>query len=197
MLETPKDDATTKVKSASYVPMDNQQATPAEIGYLAAMLEGEGTISLNVRKKRATKRNGTQGVDISLNIANTDPAIVQKCAAIIRSFGIEPYIHCYERKGGWKDCWHVVISRISSAAKLLPVLIPHLAGHKKHKAELVLSFLERRLSRTTARARKSGPVWYDEEDWNIVRKIYEHDGKDLSLKVPRDYTPPAELVRVQ
>ena len=198
MLEHPKADATTQVKSASDITMDNQQATESEIGYLAAMLEGEGSIHLSVRKKKATNRNGSNGIDLVLCVANTDVAIIQKCAAIIRKYGIEPYIHCYERKEGWKDCWHVRVSRIAHAVVLLPALIPHMAGQKKHKAELIVEFLARRLSRTTNRS-NGGPTWYDQQDWDSVRKIYELEGKGeaFALKVPRDYTPPAEPILVQ
>lgn len=167
----------------------NQQetVTDREIGYLAAMIEGEGTVAVNLREKHWNGWNGW-GVDMTISISNTDEAIVQKCAGILRKIGINPYIHKYERKEPWKDCWQVRTSKLAQVAKLLPLVIPDLAGEKKRKSEMLLAFVERRMGRIGQRSKKGGASWYDEADYKAVFAIYDSMGKSLPNGFLRDYT---------
>lgn len=198
MLEQPqKDDLTTKVKEGLSHEA-NQQVTDREIGYLAAMIEGEGTIALNLRKKSWNGWNGW-GADVRIVVANTDSGIIQKCANILENMGIRPFIHTYDRKGmgkngQWKDCVQIGVSKISEAYKLLILVIPELAGDKKHKAELIVTFLERRMARKGQRSAKGGQSWYDEQDWENLKEVYKYSDKSLPDGFLRDYTRSSENV---
>ncbi len=167
----------------------NQQVTDKELGYLAAMIEGEGTIALNLRKKTWNGWNGW-GADVRVVIANTDSGIIQKCAHILEKMGITANIRTYDRKGmgkhgQWKDCVQVVVAKISHAYKLLKAVIPELAGDKKHKAELIVEFLERRLTRKGQRSGKGGESWYDAQDWANVKAVYDSCGKKFPDGYPQ------------
>lgn len=167
----------------------NQQVTDKEIGYLAAMIEGEGTIALNIRTKKWKGWSG-YGADLSIVIANTDKKVIDKCAGIITRLGIPPWIHCYQRAHGWKDCWQVRVSKIRQGAQLLEIVESALAGEKGDKARLVLKFLRHRI--TQMHSSVSGGSWYTKTDWDLLGAVYDFMKKPFPYGIPRDYTPSAK-----
>lgn len=158
--------------------IDNQQETltQAEIGWLAGIIDGEGTIALNVRKKNWKGWKGV-GVDLNLTIVNTDATIIEKAQEIIQKMGIEPYIN--ERKpssifntykGKGKTILSCTISAMSKIKKVLLCIIDHLVGDKKARANLILKFINKRQS--------SGKKYkkYTKKDWQIVEDFYKLSG---------------------
>src|SRR5271154_4542172 len=74
--------------------MDNQHGTPTEakLAWLTGIIEGEGSITLNVRRKEWKGWKGI-GVDLQIQIVNTDGFIIEECAKILRQIiGTEPRI---------------------------------------------------------------------------------------------------------
>lgn len=172
----------------------NQQEMPTldELGWFAGILEGEGSISMNVRRKKWNGWNGI-GVDLHLQVVNSDSAIIKKAKDILLKLGIEP--HLYERenvpiykKDG--NCYHnptktlisLSISKMSKIHSILTLIEPFMAGEKKTRASLIREFIDRRLSRKGDQT-VDGPSWYDAYDWGLVNKFYEINGGKLLPEV--------------
>src|SRR6266478_5194035 len=91
MLETRKAPFTTNVKAMEMTPMaaeiGNQQETgvaDVDLGYLAAMIDGEGRIGMSM---------GLNGLQCAVVINNTNSANIEKCVRIYEALGINPHIY--------------------------------------------------------------------------------------------------------
>ena len=194
MLGHPKDDQTTQVKLDRIV-VGNQHGTPnlAELGWLAGILEGEGSISLVVRKK---SWNGWQGVGVDLNVSfvNTDGFIIEKVVSLLRQIiGSEPHVQghapsrihkadgtYYQNVG--KTVLYVGVSKMAKIKMLLEALIPHMVGEKSARARLMIDFITRRQGKNGERT-KTGASWYGPFDWALVKQFYDLKGKPLPPEV--------------
>jgi hypothetical protein len=176
--------------------MGNQQETitQAEIGWLAGIIEGEGSITMNARKKQWKGWNGF-GVDMQVYAVNTDAGIIQKTVAILRKLGIEPYIYesktvpiPHKRKDGTysseKTIMSVNVNKMAHILKVLNLIIPHIAGEKRNRAELIVDFITRRIERKGQHTQK-GSSWMDDEDWEIVKDFYVLKGRELNPELKR------------
>ncbi len=121
-----------------------------KLGYLAGILDGEGSFSCYVTKYKSNKLySGKQrqygGITKNVMIHNTNLSIVETCRDIITDIIGEPARFRKENrlttKG--KSVWYVWISGGEQLRKLLPVIIPHLVG-KRRQAELMLELLSRK-----------------------------------------------------
>jgi len=176
--------------------IDNQQETitQVEIGWLAGIIEGEGSITLNARKKHWRGWNGF-GVDMQVYAVNTDAGIIEKVVQICRKMGIEPYIYEHapapiprRKKDGTycsgKTIISVNVNRMGHILTILNHITPHLAGEKKSRAKLIMEFIERRIIRKKVRT-KNGSTWMDDYDWELVKKFYEIKKCELNPEVKR------------
>lgn len=172
----------------------NQQEMPnqAELGWLAGIIDGDGCISMNVRRKNWKGWNGI-GVDMNVYVVNTDGGIIEKTVGILRKLGIEPHLFenktvpLYKKDGGSyhnpeKTIISVNVTRMADIIRILTSIQPYLGGEKKHRASLIAQFIERRISRQTNRS-KGGATWYDGYDWEIVDKFYAITGGKLLPEV--------------
>lgn len=163
----------------------NQQGTytQAELGWLAGILEGEGSLTMNVRKKNWKGWQGI-GVDMTLSIANTDALIIEKARSILtRLTGCEPKIHesststLYKQDGSEyqnrsKTMLYCSVGRMASILTVLQLLEPLFAGEKAARARLIMQYIERRLSRKGDHT-KDGAAWMDADDWKLVGQFYK------------------------
>ncbi len=163
--------------------MGNQQEsiTEADKGWLAGIIDGEGSICMNVRRKKWNGWNGI-GIDLTVNIANTDSGIIHKAKHLLNALGVEP--HIFEKRGSSithenkveyssaKTILHVNISKMAHIKTFLETVIHYLAGEKRTRAGLVLEFIDRRMNYKGERT-KSGPSWYTAYDWSLVKKFYD------------------------
>ena len=164
-----------------------EKLTQAEIGWLTGIIEGEGSITMNARKKKWKGWQGF-GVDMGVTMCNTDAGIIERCVQIIRKMGIEPYIHesalspiPYRGKGNIKKTYK------SKGT----ILSPYMAGEKKSRADLIVEFINRRLKRKGehskngyGRTKKGGASsWMNADDWKIVRNFYNINGGKLLPEV--------------
>lgn len=190
------------------VTIDNQHATPTEtrLAWLAGIIEGEGSITLNVRRKQWKGWNGI-GIDLGIQIVNTDTYIIEECVAIIEGIiGTAPKI-CernaipdrYTTDGTvWKQNRQMLsihISKMAHIKLIIEKLLPYMIGEKKARARLIVKFINRRQSITDA-GTKRGPKWYDGYDWSIVKEFYDIKGIKLPEEVERavrDYTQSAVM----
>lgn len=180
------------------VTIDNQQEILKlnELGWLAGILEGEGSISLNVRRKKWKGWEGI-GVDMNISIGNTDAAIIKECDRIFRKMGASPHI-CETRKNSItstlkngevkkylnpeKTMLQLQISKMGAIKMVLEFIEPFMIGDKKIRAQLMMEFIARRLIRKGGHTKK-GASWYDGYDWNLVRQFYEITGGKLLPEV--------------
>lgn len=123
--------------------MDNPQVTDIQVGWLTAIIEGEGSIIMAV--SRVGKR--TQYMP-RVTITNTDPAIIWETTQILDAIGCGYHIvkrDAGDGHRGERDLWDVVICRLTSLEKLLKKISPWLHGSKKARAMLTLSFVCKRI----------------------------------------------------
>jgi len=204
MLEHPKASETTKVKLTDDVTMGNQQENPSteELAWLAGIIEGEGSISMNARKKSWNGWNGI-GVDVNITIANTDSGIIYKSVGIFRKLGVEPKIlekDCNPIVGANGRTYHnpekvimyISVGKFASAHSILTAIIPFMAGQKLNRAKLMVEFIGRRMSKPKIRDYKGqSQSTYDQGDWALVSKFYDETGAKLLPEVRvilNDYT---------
>lgn len=170
--------------------MDNQQATPteAEIAWLGGIITGEGTLSMAPQKTgKGTKYHK---ISIVVRIYNSDAGIILKALDILEKLGINPHLTEREQKPLQLEGRDAYTSRnpmltlqtnlLGPAQRLLRAVQPWLAGEKAKRAELMLRYLDRRLSMIEARAAKTVAtggggfkVPYDAEDWQICSDFLE------------------------
>jgi len=104
----------------------------SEIGYIAGLLDGEGSIYFTVQ----TTTNIRACICV---VANSNPLIIARAEEILQSWGVpfatrETHLHF----------WHIDLKgSISDKKCFLKLIIPYLAG-KKEQAKLMLAFLKRR-----------------------------------------------------
>lgn len=165
--------------------MENQQGTytQAELGWLTGILEGEGSLTMNVRKKSWRGWQGV-GVDMTLTIANCDGLIIEKARSIlVRITGVEPKIYeaptstLYKQDGSTyqnpsKRMLYCSVGRMAHILTVLQILEPHFAGEKAARARLIMQYIERRLSRKGEHT-KDGAAWMDSDDWKLVGEFYK------------------------
>ena len=183
--------------------MGNQHGTPteAQLGWFTGILEGEGSLTLNVRKKSWNGWNGI-GIDLQLQIVNTDGYIIEECASIIEGIiGSPPRI--MERgiipdrmtTDGtiWRQNKRMLIVGLSKMAHIKTVvdkIMPYMIGEKKARARIISKFIERRMTHKGEHT-KGGQSWYDGYDWSLVKDFYSISGGKLPDQVEgivRDYT---------
>lgn len=177
--------------------MADQQGTPTEgeIGWLAGIIEGEGSITMNVRKKSWKGWKGI-GVDLTVAMVNTDGAIIERVANIMsRLIEGEPYI--YQVKNSpipnrndpdsmhvnlTKTILNVSVNRMADIIVVLRAIEPHMAGEKGARARLMIKFIERRMNRRTEHT-KRGMALFDKFDWETVAEFYKLKHKPIPPEV--------------
>lgn len=142
--------------------MDNQQGkvTDIDIGWLCGMIDGEGSISINVRQP-TKKRNGF-GPTPFVGIYNTDEAALKRCMSILDGMGMPYWIQrprsaqpgnrkvLPEIDGrkimSRKPQWRLIIAGLKRAGKFLPVVLPYLTI-KQERAQATWDYIRHRMSR--------------------------------------------------
>lgn len=144
---------------------DNQQATPteAEIGWLAGIMEGEGTLSMTLfkrprRKGTTASEIGNLAVTVHVRFYNSDAGIIKQVVSILQRMMVAYRISEREQRPMLKPDGNghyvsrdpmltVSTNNLAAAQRLLSQLRPWLYGNKAHRADLMLEFIEKRLGR--------------------------------------------------
>ncbi len=111
--------------------------SPAEIGYMAAIIDGEGCIGI-YRRKRGDRRS--DGHAIRITITNTDRRLIDW---IHERFGGVTWTDNRDRQAcpeRWKPS-HIWASHNAAACQILTLVLPHLVI-KGAQARLALAFRE-------------------------------------------------------
>jgi signal recognition particle subunit SEC65 len=126
--------------------MGNPQATEAEIGWLAGIIDGEGHIGIS---RQGAKKG--DAIKTDLQIVNTDWALIQKVIDILRKLGVNPHVR--ERvhvKKTWNTNWIVSVGKFAHIRRVLEAVRPHLTGIKSEKADCMLDLIRSRMQKTRA-----------------------------------------------
>jgi hypothetical protein len=202
MLEHPKAGHNYQGEIVSDI-VGNQHGTLSNtrLAWFAGILEGEGSITLNVRRKEWKGWKGV-GIDLQIQIVNTDGYIIEECAKVLEGIiGSSPKImergRIADRTTTDGTVWRqnrammvVGVSKMAHIKLVLDTIMPFMIGEKKARARLAAQFIERRLSRKGEHT-KQGASWYDGYDWQIVADFYAISGGNLPPEVQgivRDYT---------
>ena len=175
--------------------MENQQGTltEGEIGWLAGIIEGEGSITMNVRKKTWKGWSGI-GVDLTVCVSNTDALILEKVADLLRRIsGHEPYINEFKKSPVYKadgtvymnpktSILNISVGKMGAILSVLSAIEPHMAGEKSARARLMMDFIRRRMERKTENT-KTGVAAYDKYDWRTVGEFYKLKDKPIPPEV--------------
>jgi len=146
-----------------------------KINWLVGIVEGEGCLSLVSGGKH-------NFFNLTIAITNTDLLILSECKKIIDSItnsNCKIREHSDERQ---RRCYKLVVEGQEVIKKLLDAITPLIIGNKRPQAELMLQFVNRRL--TLRNGKKKSPK-YTEED-----KKYLYAMKSL-----KNIIEPVETVR--
>lgn len=142
MLETPQGDRDFQGNTAAHP--GNQQATQAEVGWLAGIIDGEGHIGISLQNRKVSR-----SVSVDLQIVNTDEALIEKVVSILRKLGVNPYIReRVHQKASWSTNWIVSLRKFAHVHKILIATRDMLTGLKREKADMVLALIESRMTKT-------------------------------------------------
>lgn len=146
--------------------MENQLAPIGNV-WLAAMIDGEGTITLQRTGKRRVS-TGEMGLQPIIIVSNTNQAVIEASRIYVENLGVNPYIksQSYERlQRGWKPEFKLQVTGLTKVPKVLEAIRPYLCG-KLAQADLVLEFCRSRISK----GKPKGFV-YDDRELEILRAI--------------------------
>lgn len=118
--------------------LDNQQERLVASVYVAAMIQGEGSILLDLNKRRGAKIQITPRVVIY----NTDLEVIDKLVRCLNQLGVG--CHCWWSKTTKTPIAHVKVLGFKRVSSLFPHVLPYLVGLKRRKAELIQAWIDRR-----------------------------------------------------
>jgi len=126
--------------------MDNPQETAklTEKAWLAGILDGEGWVGFSLSKDERSKTRRTIIVKTEIKINNTDKAIIDKCIAIFKKLGVNPYIRNMKVKKIRKRVYEVSTKNMTGVPKILRATLPYLTGNKHQRAKYMLEFIKLR-----------------------------------------------------
>ena len=129
--------------------MGNQQATDAELGWMAGIIDGEGWLGMCVGAEQAyrpTHHTRQYSVTVDIKVTNCDPEIIVKAAQIMRKIGVNPYIRQphVELKVNHKPHYEVSVHRMGPVKRVIDAVLPYLTGTKLERAHLILRFMQLR-----------------------------------------------------
>lgn len=154
--------------------MDNQQATEAELGWLAGIIDGEGTITI----QRRMRKNKYPEYEPRICITNTDTDIIFKCDELFRKLGISPYHQVpNDGKHNKLPIYEIRITRLAYIKILLDYMVSYLVG-KKSQAKLVLQHVNSRLNLVN----KKDTNWQERD--NVYRQLIQYHNKGKRIYLP-------------
>ncbi len=137
---------TDKVKIPLDDTMDNPQERPeAELGWLAGCFESDGWFSLH----KNNCHNGYYQYQPVCGVVNTDPLYMMSVVCILKKNNIPHYLTSRAQLGiGTKVLFQVLIQGLKRCKRFLPLILPYIRGSKSERVEIMLEFINYRLSIT-------------------------------------------------
>src|SRR5579885_581002 len=135
--------------------MDNPHARDVDLAYLAGVIDGEGTITL---ERNGTRRlHGQMGFSPKVIVANTNHALLQRVVNVFDALGVNPHIKTQaagSNNRGRMMYW-IVVAGLAKCGRILRPILPHLVA-KDGQARIVLDFIERRGDPALAKGKPYG-----------------------------------------
>lgn len=121
---------------------------PVEIGWLAGIVDGEGSIGL---KRGKDKREGRTPMTYTpfIQITNCDFILLSEVKRILNQANIHFYFwdgREKQRNEKWADSGNIAIGCLQECIKFLELMIPYLIA-KKERAIILLEFCQERLGK--------------------------------------------------
>lgn len=113
--------------------------TEAEKGWLAGIWDGEGSIYMSRQIKRQIVPN--------ICVGNTDLAIIAEVVRLFEKMGINLNISETRKKKSTRIFYTVGTAKFTYIKIFIEEISDYLVGEKKHKANLMLRFVNSRLNR--------------------------------------------------
>lgn len=171
--------------------MDNQQETVSEVekGWLAGIIDGEGSISINRLLSHGTNITYT----CRIQVPNTNVLITNKVQSIFNRLNVKGSTEKRQfGKKEWKTCYIITLNSAQQACALLPLIIPYLVGKREH-AEVLYQFVSSRIESKKNRSQKiifdkdnhmvagTRSDKYSEEEINCYKKlvVLNKKGKEI------------------
>jgi hypothetical protein len=154
--------------------MDNQHTLidSHELAWLAGCIECDGSILMGYHNRAKTGIKPKCGV----TFCNTGEVIFNRVLTILKSLDITGYVRELKRhnRPHCKPVFQVELQNQSKCRKLLTAIYPYLL-YKKPQADLVLEFIESRISRG---ARRGSRVPFNKRELQIVysARVLNHKG---------------------
>jgi len=176
---------------------DNQQQTvnDFEIGWIAGLIEGEGSICLHIHKRNGRSQNIR--VTPRVIVTNTDKEMIEKYINILDRLNIGKWVRHTKpnnvstlfklngkKTNKFKDITYVHVDGFKRLSKLLPLIAPHIAGEKKIRAELLIKFISNRI-RKSELYKVARNFRYDQEDVDIMLDFLSHTNSPNIDKISR------------
>jgi hypothetical protein len=154
---------------------DNQQETAIAMGYIAGILDGEGSICLSVCE-RTQGRSRTLRVTPKVILTNTDMGIIEQCVTCLELLGVSKHIrHARTNNSTFvnatKEVHYIEIFGNSRVKALLEQIAPFLGGTKRERAELIMRFVSRRIAKAEDRGVQVN-YKYDREDIENIMSFF-------------------------
>lgn len=152
-----------------------QTVSDAERAWLSAMIEAEGSITLNVNARSGR----IQGLRVTPRIifTNTDNAIIAHYIALLEKAGIGKHVRQTKANNvrhsnlvgrAYKDITYVSVDGFKRVVPLLEAILPYMVGDKKERAKVLHRFVMQRLAYSEASGSTKGNFAYREDDVLIM-----------------------------
>ena len=156
--------------------MDNPQGTitDLELGWLAGIIDGEGTIAFSVYSRDDSKPEWVR-VKPQVLVTGTEKLVIERAVELMRKLGAGAHFQTREQRDPrgfqsadrYKPLHVATAAGFKRSAAILRVIIPHLFSVKRQKAEMVLSYIDQRLAKTAVDHKAP----HDREDLALVVSI--------------------------
>lgn len=169
--------------------MDNQQERfDTRIAWLAAIIEGEGWVSLGKAYSHQKNKMKTVYYKPQIGVVNCDMIIMNEVMELFSQIGLKFRKQIRERNVGSdgilrKSRCEVSLSAVKSIIRLSECILPYMIGEKKNRVLRVLDFISIRTEKGKGPKGK-----YGSEEEAIYKELYSFKGKSRS-KILNDYTP--------
>lgn len=172
--------------------MGNQQERlEIDLAWLAALIEGEGWVSLAlVKANQKNKEKPTPAFQPNIGVVNTDLQLMDEVIKILSSNNIrfrknlkKAYVGSDGRSR--KEKLEISITIHSEIRKLINLIIPYMRGAKKNRCIKLLEYFLIR----DKKPRSGKNAAYGKEEYNIYKELYSYKGNRSSRsRILNDYT---------
>lgn len=156
---------------------EESNLTNSDIGWLAGIWDGEGSIGMHQHSKQDGRRVPR------CSVTNTDFAIIEEASRILKLLGVGHFVQARGfSKVNWNTRKDLTVSGMKRCKTFLEAIFPYLKGYKKLKAVVILSFIYSRLMKPGG-GRKRGGVPLD----NLEQECIEMVANEFNGN-PNEYT---------